>query len=67
MLKRLVVPLTEAEFDAVDKLAFKERRRPEGQAAVIIHNELIRLGLIEETDDSGNPPKGGNRERPTTL
>ena len=67
MFKRIIVPLTETEFDAVDKLAVKERRRPEAQAAVLIRGELIRLGLIEETDESGNPPKGGNRERPTTL
>ena len=57
----------EHEFNALDKLAFKERRRPEAQAAVVIRDALIQLGLLKKTDEIGNHATEDNHEPTTRL
>ena len=66
-MARVVIYLLEPEMNALNQLAQQEYRPVKSQAALIIRNELKRLGLIEgqlagedkqpelsaETDDRG--------------
>jgi len=66
-MARVVIYLLEPEINALNQLAQQEYRPVKSQAALIIRNELKRLGLIEgqlagedkqtelsaETDDRG--------------
>jgi len=66
-MARVVIYLLEPEMNALNQLAQQEYRPVKSQAALIIRNELKRLGLIEaqlagedkqpelspETDDKG--------------
>lgn len=65
MLKQLKVPLTEDEIEALGKLARKERRRLEPQAAVIIRDDLIRRGLLQPDEEQAE--KAGPRNEPTPV
>ncbi len=45
-MSKVIVYLPEMEFGALQKLAQQEYRATKAQAAVIIRNELERLGLV---------------------
>jgi hypothetical protein len=47
-MARVVIYLLEPEMNALHQLAQQEYRPVKSQAALIIRNELKRLGLIEE-------------------
>lgn len=47
MLKRIKIALTENELSGLEILARAQRRWIEAQAAVIVHDELERRGLIK--------------------
>jgi len=47
MLTTLKVRLDAAEADALRRIAWRERRKLEAQAAVIVRRELERLGLLQ--------------------
>ncbi len=44
---RVIVRLMSTEREALVLLAERERRNPREQAAVLIHEELVRRGLLE--------------------
>ena len=46
MMNRLMVPLLQDERQALLALADRERRDPRQQAAILIRQELERLGLV---------------------
>ena len=46
-MARVVIYLLEPEMNALNQLAQQEYRPVKSQAALIIRNELKRLGLIE--------------------
>lgn len=46
-MARVVIYLLEPEMNALNQLAQQEYRQVKSQAALIIRNELKRLGLIE--------------------
>lgn len=48
-MKRLVCVLVEQDKDALRALANKEFREVNAQAALIIHQELERMGLISKS------------------
>ena len=50
---RLYVPLNRQEYEALERLAYAERRRPQDQAAVLIARTLA--------DDSTLPPADQDR------
>jgi hypothetical protein len=39
---RLYVPLNRQEYEALERLAFAERRRPQDQAAVLLAQTLVK-------------------------
>lgn len=45
--KRIYVPLEPKEMRALAEMAEQERREPRQQAALLIREELIRLGYLE--------------------
>ena len=47
-MARVVIYLLEPEMNALNQLAQQEYRPVKSQAALIIRNELKRLGLIDE-------------------
>ena len=47
-MARVVIYLLETEMNALNQLAQQEYRPVKSQAALIIRNELKRLGLIDE-------------------
>jgi len=47
-MARVVIYLLEPELNALNQLTRQEYRPVKSQAALIIRNELKRLGLIEE-------------------
>lgn len=50
-MARLIVYLPEPERDALHTLAQSEYRLPRAQAALIIHKELERLGMLSSTQE----------------
>ena len=66
-MARVVIYLLEPEMNALNQLAQQEYRPVKSQAALIIRNELKRLGLIEEQPagvdkQPGLSPETGDRE-----
>lgn len=57
MLKKIYVPLETDEWDALRKLSNDEKRRVNFQAAVLIRDELIRLGYLKEKKESSDDPR----------
>jgi hypothetical protein len=56
----LFVELSGAERTALTELARMERREESKQAAVILHNELSRIGLLETYDNDKQPVRDEN-------
>lgn len=54
---RLYVPLNRQEYEALERMAFAERRRPQDQAATMLAQALAR-------EPVGSP---SNRDRQTDL
>lgn len=66
-MARVVIYLLEPEINALHQLAQQEYRPVKSQAALIIRNELKRLGLIDEQLTGGDKQpevssKSDNRE-----
>ena len=66
-MARVVIYLLEPEMNALHQLAQQEYRPVKSQAALIIRNELKRLGLIDEqlADQAKQPglsPEPDDRE-----
>ncbi len=53
-MARVVIYLLEPEINALHQLAQQEYRPVKSQAALIIRNELKRLGLIDEQLTGGD-------------
>jgi diadenosine tetraphosphate (Ap4A) HIT family hydrolase len=45
-MPKVIIYLQDKELNALHKLAQKEYRQPKAQAALIIRNELQRLGMV---------------------
>jgi hypothetical protein len=54
-LKKLVVPLTYPEFEALRAIAVADRRRPQDQAAVIISTHLAQHAAVPEPTQEPAP------------
>ncbi len=55
-MARVVIYLLEPEMNALNQLAQQEYRPLKSQAALIIRNELKRLGLIDEQPAGRDKP-----------
>ena len=58
-MARVVIYLLDPEMNALNQLAQQEYRPVKAQAALIIRNELKRLGMVGE--QAGNNQKEPNR------
>lgn len=47
-MPRMMIEVDEDEGRALQKLAQRERRSPQSQAALLVRRELVRLGLIDD-------------------
>lgn len=56
-MAKLIIYLGVPETDALHQLAQRELRAPRAQAALIIRNELSRLGLLTHPASDGNIEK----------
>lgn len=61
-MARVVIYLLELELNALNQLARQEYRPVKSQAALIIRNELKRLGLIEEQPAGGETQPAASAE-----
>jgi len=61
-LRRIVISLDGVELSALNELAASERRDRQAQAAVIIHTELLRRGLLETSPAKPGVNGGCNDE-----
>lgn len=61
-MARVVIYLLEPEMNALNQLAQQEYRPVKSQAALIIRNELKRLGLIEGQLAGGDKQPGVSPE-----
>lgn len=55
-MRKLVIYLSEDEQKVILDLAQRERRDPRDQAALLIHHELERLGLLPKADKAVADP-----------
>ena len=56
-MARVVVYLLEPEMSALHQLAAQEYRPVKAQAALIIRNELKRLGMVQRTGINPDDPR----------
>ncbi|HMN00756.1 MAG TPA: hypothetical protein PKC99_17265 [Anaerolineales bacterium] len=56
-MAKLIIYLGALENDALHQLALRELRAPRAQAALIIRNELSRLGLLTSSSPMINTEK----------
>lgn len=61
-MARVVIYLLEPEMNALNQLAQQEYRPVKSQAALIIRNELKRLGIIEEQPTGMDKQPGLSQE-----
>jgi hypothetical protein len=61
-MKKIYVPLFEAERNALIALAQREHRDPRAQAAYLIRQSLEQLGLLQPIGQPTAPKMEGHRE-----
>jgi hypothetical protein len=60
---RLYVPLNRQEYEALERLAYAERRRPQDQAAVLLAQTLAVDPTCPTTDQASAPLPGATTPR----
>jgi hypothetical protein len=63
---RLFVPLSHQEFEALQQLAYDERRRPQDQAAVLVAQALAVGSATGSPPDPESTPGGLGATDPVT-
>ena len=65
-MSKVIIYLRETEFHALQQLAVKEFRATKAQAALIIREELTRLGLLTNQAEVCNGGKALHTEKTQT-
>jgi len=60
MLNSLKILLEQPEYSALIRLSEREMRTPADQVRLILRQELVRRGLLQDTLPNLSQPKGGS-------